>query len=645
LFVGNRADENDLIASLRNRSSCSMNSRAPSPSHPTLLPFNPGFADLKLDAAFRITEAKAPSVNLVGQVLDDLGTGNAEPIRRLEALGDAPAVVDVYLGEREVFRCQVERFEGGYSLRGIEISDLVREVELSALLIEHASTGLSLLDESGHHLFGNAWYRARIGTKHETLRGIHFLETVQPEMHQLAADDHVEFFKGRPTPPQEWTTTSTEGQPVDLRIDSLLIERQGLGRFRLATFSDVTVQRGRDRRLALFDRVLQSAPLILFAIDKGGQFTLCEGKGLSTLGTKAGEWVGRSALEDWQHTDAVLHMKRALQGEEFKTSLHIPGPRYYDVWYLPIRDARGEPDGMMALALDTTSERLAELELREKLTTIEKQRERIELFDRALNTAPLVLWTCDDQGVFTLSEGKGLELIGLTPTEAVGLSGLEMYRGTPLETHLREAIAGKPSTVVAEAAPGIFFDSYYLPLADHAGRPLGAMGLAIEASHRLRAERELREKLELIERQSATIRALATPIIRVWDEILCLPVIGTVDSQRTADMMTGLLESIVAEQARYAIVDLTGVAVVDTTTADHLIKLFKAAKVLGVAGVLCGIQPAVAQTVVALGMDLGDVVTMRTLEEALKWCIADNTTRAERIRRKHGARSASRTGD
>jgi rsbT co-antagonist protein RsbR len=103
--------------------------------------------------------------------------------------------------------------------------------------------------------------------------------------------------------------------------------------------------------------------------------------------------------------------------------------------------------------------------------------------------------------------------------------------------------------------------------------------------------------------------------------VLCLPVIGTVDSARTADMMQALLEAIVRDQARYAIVDLTGVEVVDTSTADHLIQLFKAAKVLGVDGVLCGIRPAVAQTVVALGLELGSVKTMRTLRDALKWCI------------------------
>jgi rsbT co-antagonist protein RsbR len=160
-----------------------------------------------------------------------------------------------------------------------------------------------------------------------------------------------------------------------------------------------------------------------------------------------------------------------------------------------------------------------------------------------------------------------------------------------------------------------------MPLRHKDGDVYGMMALSIDCSERVRNEKELREKLELIERQSATIRALATPIIQVWDEVLCLPVIGTVDSARTADMMQSLLEAIVREQARYAIVDLTGVEVVDTSTADHLIQLFRAAKVLGVDGILCGIRPAVAQTVVALGLELGSVRTMRSLRDALKWCI------------------------
>jgi rsbT co-antagonist protein RsbR len=239
-----------------------------------------------------------------------------------------------------------------------------------------------------------------------------------------------------------------------------------------------------------------------------------------------------------------------------------------------------------------------------------------------MTVAPLWFWAVDREGRYTMSEGK-LDLFGIKPSESIGISALEAFRDHHPEIvdALRRALGGQECRTVTAPSPDVQIESWYVPLRNAEGEVCGATGIAIDASDRLRTERELRDKLEVIERQSSTIRALATPVIQVWDQVLCLPVIGIVDSARTAEMMQGLLESIVREQARYAIVDLTGVEVVDTSTADHLIQLFRAARVLGVEGILCGIRPAVAQTVVALGLELGSVKTMRSLRDALKWCI------------------------
>jgi rsbT co-antagonist protein RsbR len=243
------------------------------------------------------------------------------------------------------------------------------------------------------------------------------------------------------------------------------------------------------------------------------------------------------------------------------------------------------------------------------------------MFGRVLDTAPLIVMCIDGNGTYTMADGKGLAAHGAKPGEWVGLNALEMVQDQPeVASAIVRALGGDDTRVVTSPSPGVYFENWYMPLR-HKGEIYGVMGFAIDATERVVSEQKLREKLALIERQSATIRALATPIIKVWDDVLCLPVIGTVDSARTADMMQGLLEAIVREQARYAIIDLTGVEVVDTATADHLIQLFRAAKVLGVDGILCGIRPAVAQTVVALGLELRSVRTMRTLRDALKWCI------------------------
>jgi rsbT co-antagonist protein RsbR len=181
---------------------------------------------------------------------------------------------------------------------------------------------------------------------------------------------------------------------------------------------------------------------------------------------------------------------------------------------------------------------------------------------------------------------------------------------------------------VSTPAPGLELETWYTPLRGPGGEVQGAACLTLDVSDRI-ARAPSPGEADLVERQSATIRALATPIIQVWDGVLCLPVIGTVDSARTAEMMQRLLDSIVKEHARYAIVDLTGVELVDTSTADHLIQLFRAARVLGVEGVLCGIRPAVAQTIVGLGLDLGSVRTTRSLRDALKWCIRARGTATE----------------
>ena len=153
------------------------------------------------------------------------------------------------------------------------------------------------------------------------------------------------------------------------------------------------------------------------------------------------------------------------------------------------------------------------------------------------------------------------------------------------------------------------------------------------------ANRELEAKLETIERQQAAIRELSTPIIEVWAGVLCLPVVGIVDSQRSAEMTETLLEMIVAKQARTAIVDITGIDVMDTKTADHFIKMAKAVRLLGADCILSGINPGIAQTLTHIGVDLTGVRTMRNLRDALQFHLRE-TQQIEQLTRKAEARHA-----
>ena len=149
------------------------------------------------------------------------------------------------------------------------------------------------------------------------------------------------------------------------------------------------------------------------------------------------------------------------------------------------------------------------------------------------------------------------------------------------------------------------------------------------------ANRELEAKLETIEMQQAAIRELSTPIIEVWTGVLCLPVVGVVDSQRSAEMTETLLEMIVSKQARTAIVDITGIDVMDTKTADHFIKMARAVRLLGAECVISGINPGIAQTLTHIGVDLTGVRTMRNLRDALQFHLRETEQLAAHVKKEH----------
>lgn len=142
---------------------------------------------------------------------------------------------------------------------------------------------------------------------------------------------------------------------------------------------------------------------------------------------------------------------------------------------------------------------------------------------------------------------------------------------------------------------------------------------------------ELEEKLLKIQDQQKTILQqqedlleLSSPVTKVWDNVLILPVIGTLDSQRTQVMMENLLHKIVETGCTIAILDITGVPTVDTQVANHLLKTVTAARLLGAECIISGISPAIAQTIVHLGINLSGIRTKATLQDAMVFAMKKN---------------------
>jgi PAS domain S-box-containing protein len=159
----------------------------------------------------------------------------------------------------------------------------------------------------------------------------------------------------------------------------------------------------------------------------------------------------------------------------------------------------------------------------------------------------------------------------------------------------------------------------------------GTLGGYVKVTRDLteRREQELR-----LERQREEIMELSTPVIQVWDGVLALPIIGTLDSVRAARLTEGLLERIGDSEAQIVILDISGVPTIDTQVAQHLLKTVQAATLMGAASILSGVRPETAQAMVHLGIDIGQMKSRNTLRDALQLAL-------QMIRERASARAAA----
>ncbi|WP_437722512.1 PAS domain-containing protein [Sorangium sp. So ce861] len=331
------------------------------------------------------------------------------------------------------------------------------------------------------------------------------------------------------------------------------------------------------------------------------------------LGVPRQEAVGRSIAELLPTPEDEGVWRRLLDedsGERRLRHTRSDGGHVACAWaHHRVLDPRGAPAGVLCIGRDVTSE-------------IEASRRQVEqqaILRALVDNLKIIVWASDGRGVFTYLDGKGLAGTGVKPGQLVGRSVFDVYKEHETEG-LRRALRGEQLHVIAEAN-GKPLENWFVPIEGERGDVDAVVGITLDLTESRRAELELRERLALIERQQQVIRQLSTPILQVWNGVLALPMIGVVDSARTAEVMDSLLQAVVRTQARFALLDLTGVEAVDTKTASYLVDLVRAIRLLGAEGIITGIRPSVAQTVVSLGLDLAEITTLSDLQAGLKHCI------------------------
>ena len=292
-------------------------------------------------------------------------------------------------------------------------------------------------------------------------------------------------------------TVWTEARNVAIRDeDGNLVAVQGVVR-------DITEFKRAEEALrdseARLRAVVSSVPVVLFAIDREGLFTLSEGKGLDVLGLEPGQVVGQSVFDLYREFPQVLeYIQRALSGDSFTTLVDLDGITF-ETHYAPIIAATGEITGVIGVASDVTERKRAEEALRES-------EERLRT---VVTNASVILFAIDRDGTITLSEGRGLEALGLQPGQMVGQSVFEVYQDLPeVIERARAALAGHASTATVEIN-GVVLEAHYSPVRGTDGEIAGLIGVATDITERKRAEEALRESETKFRTMAETVAAAA----------------------------------------------------------------------------------------------------------------------------------------
>lgn len=252
------------------------------------------------------------------------------------------------------------------------------------------------------------------------------------------------------------------------------------------------------------------------------------------------------------------------------------------------------------------------------------------LLEALIEHTPSVIFAKDLSGRYLFANRQFRRTAGKTREEIIGHTDAEVWPSSSAEEGVRhdQEVIERGGRIEYEErnllADGTSRDNFKIKfvLYDDAGRPTAICGIATDMTAMRRVEHE-RSALQqqVIETQRAALQELSTPLIPLAEGVLVMPLIGSVDPVRAAQIMEALLAGITAHRARLVIIDITGVRTVDTQAADALIKSTRAARLLGAQVLLTGISAAVAQTLVHLGIELSDMLTLSSLESGIRYAL------------------------
>ncbi|MHC3474697.1 PAS domain S-box protein [Streptomyces sp. 7R007] len=340
-------------------------------------------------------------------------------------------------------------------------------------------------------------------------------------------------------------------------------------------------------------------------------------------GYRAAEMVGRSV--------EALHLAEDREAglvEQELAAVRRDGPRTFQGWRVrkggerflaqvtmaPVEGPDGSVAGFVKMLQDVTESARAE-----------------SLFHGLLESAPDAMLIVGPDARIVLVNRQAEALFGFERDELVGREIEVLVPARFRDRHVghRTGFLGDPRLRPMGAGLelyGMHRDGSEFPVEISLSPLQTAEGRLVVAA--IRDVTERRETEQRLQRQRDEILELSTPVIQVWDKVLVLPIIGTLDTLRATRLTEGLLERIAQSQAEVAILDISGVPTIDTQVAQHLLKTVQAAALMGTVSIMSGVRPETAQSMVHLGIDMGRLRSRNTLQDALQLALAVLAERA-----------------
>jgi PAS domain S-box-containing protein len=324
-------------------------------------------------------------------------------------------------------------------------------------------------------------------------------------------------------------------------------------------------------------------------------------------------------LEEFRANDRQIVSTRKPSEEE--QVVHQPdGPHTYINHKFPIFAPGGEVVALGGITTDITARRRAEASLRESQT----------LLQAILDNSPSLIFVKDSGGRYLIVNRQVERATHRSAKDFIGKTESDIFEpeeaSKMASRHERVIASGEPieseETVKLPDGARTYLTSTF-PLRDAQGGIYATCGLITDITDRKRQEEErARHREEIIEAQQSALRELSTPLIPFADQVVIMPLIGSIDSVRAQQALETLLQGTARHQALVAIIDITGVPNVDADVAHALIRAAKAVQLLGATTILTGIRPEVARTLTTLDIDLSGIVTQSTLQSGVAYALA-----------------------